>query len=87
LITSTLAGIYNIVTLSLGIFIAGLVMLRSPFGKGTAYLGLVTGILGIVSVAGPFLVGALGATIIAASVLTTVWVLLVGYRLYRIGRQ
>jgi hypothetical protein len=38
LITSTLAGIYNIVTLSLGIFIAGLVMLRSPFGKGTAYL-------------------------------------------------
>jgi hypothetical protein len=86
-LTSTLAGVYNIVTLSLGICIAGLVMLRGPFGKGTAYLGLVTGILGIVSVAGPFLVGALGATIIVASVLTTVWVLLAGYRLYRIGQQ
>jgi hypothetical protein len=82
-----LAGVYNIVTLSLGILIAGLVMLRSPFGKGSVYLGLLTGILGIVSVAGPFLVGALGVTIIVASVLTTVWVLLVGYRLYRMGGQ
>lgn len=72
---STLAGVYNIVTLSLGILIAGFVMLRSPFGKGSAYLGLLTGILGIVSVVGPVLVGALGATIIVASVLTTVWVL------------
>jgi hypothetical protein len=65
--------------------------LRAFRGSGTEvparYLGLVTGILGIVSVAGPFLVGALGATIIVASVLTTVWVPLVGYRLYRIGRQ
>jgi hypothetical protein len=84
---STLAGVYNIVTLSLGILIAGFVMLRGLFGKGTAYLGLVTGILGIVLVAGPLLVGALGVTIIVASVLTTVWILLVGYRLYRIGRQ
>ena len=87
-LTSTLAGIYNIVTFSLDILIAGLVMLRSPlFGKGAAYLGLVTGILGIVSVAAPFVFGALGATIIVASILTTLWVVLVGYRLYRIGRR
>jgi hypothetical protein len=86
-LTSTLAGVYNIVTLSLGILIAGIVMLGGPFGKGTAYLGLVTGILGIVSVAGPLVVGALSVTIIFASVLTAVWILLVGYRLYRIGRQ
>jgi Domain of unknown function (DUF4386) len=85
---STLAGVYNILTLTLGILIAGFVMLRrGSFDKGTAYLGLLTGILGIVSVVGPVLVGALGATIIVASVLTTVWVLLVGYRLYRIGGQ
>jgi hypothetical protein len=84
---STLAGVYNIVTLSLGTLIAGFVMLRGPFGKASAYLGLLPGVLGIVSVVGPFLVGALGATIIVASVLTTVWVLLVGYRLYRIGGQ
>jgi hypothetical protein len=84
---STLAGVYNIVTLSLGILIAAFVILRSSFGKGSAYLRLLTGILGIVSVVGPVLAGALGATIIVASVLTTVWVLLVGYRLYRIGGQ
>jgi hypothetical protein len=48
-------------------------------------LGLVTGILGIVSVAGPFFVSTLSVTIIITSVLTTVWVLFVGYRLYRLG--
>jgi len=35
-LTSTLAGFYNIVTLSLGILIAGFVMLRGPFGRSTA---------------------------------------------------
>ena len=62
-------------------------MLKGIFGKSTAYLGLVTGILGIVAVAGPFFVGALSVAIIIASVLTTVWVLFVGYRLYRLAQQ
>ncbi len=51
---STLEGVYSIVVLSVGILVVGLVMLRSIFGKTAAYLRLVTGILGIVSVAGPF---------------------------------
>jgi hypothetical protein len=85
-LTSTLEGVYSIITLSLGILMASLVMLRGIFSRSIAYLGLVTGILGIVSVAGPLLVSILSGTIIIASILTTVWVLLVGYRLYWLGQ-
>lgn len=85
-LTSTLAGVYNIVTLSVGILIVGVVMLKGPFGKGAAYVGVATGVLGVVSVAGPLLVSALGVAIIVASALTTLWLCLVGYRLYRLGQ-
>ncbi len=86
-LTSTLVGIYSIVTLSVGILIVGLVMLRAGFSKGAAYLGVATGILGILSVAGPLLAPPLGVVVIIASVLTTVWLLLVGYRLIQLGRH
>jgi hypothetical protein len=84
---SRLLFVYNTLTLAVGILMTGFVMLKGVFTKSTAYLGLVTGILGIVSVVGPFFVSALSAAIIVTSILTTVWVLLVGYRLYRLGRQ
>jgi hypothetical protein len=61
----------------------GLVMLKSAFGKTTAYVGVLTGVLGVVSVAGPFILPALTSAIIFASVLTTLWILLVGFRLLR----
>jgi hypothetical protein len=80
-------GVYSILVPSLGILLVALVMLRGVFGKPTAYVGVASGILGIVSVVGPFLVGALGSTIIVASLLTTTWVFLVGYRLYRLGQR
>jgi hypothetical protein len=86
-LTSSLEAVYSIGVLSLGILLIGLVMRKGVFGKSTAYLGVVTGILGIVSVVGPLFAGALSVTIIITSVLTTVWVLLVGYRLYRLGQQ
>ena len=86
-LASRLEAVYAIVVLSFGILMIGLVMLKGIFRKSTAYLGLVTGILGIVSVAGPFFVSTLSVTIIITSVLTTVWVLFVGYRLYRLGQQ
>jgi ABC-type bacteriocin/lantibiotic exporter with double-glycine peptidase domain len=60
-------------------------MLRGVFNRATAYVGLATGFFGILSVVGPFVLNALGTTVILASVLTTVWVLLVGYRLVRLG--
>jgi len=36
---------------------------------------------------GPLFLTSLGAAVILTSVLTTVWVLFVGYRLYRLGQQ
>ena len=73
---------YSIVDLSLATLIIGFVMLRGKgiFNKTTAYLGLAAGIFGIVSMAGFF------AVIIINALLTTVWVLFVGYRLFRLGR-
>ncbi len=84
---SSLLFVYNTLVLAVGILMTGLVMLKGIFSKSTAYLGLATGILGIISVVGPFFVNALSVTIIITSVLTTIWVLLVGYRLYRLGQQ
>lgn len=77
----------RLIQMGIGILMTGLVMLKGIFSKSTAYLGLVTGILGIVSVVGPFFVSTLSVTIIIASALTTVWVLFAGYRLYRLGQQ
>lgn len=86
-LTSSLEAVYSILVLSVGILLIGLVMLEGIFRKSTAYLGVATGILGIVSVVGPFFVSALSVTIIITSVLTTLWVLFVGIRLYRLGQQ
>jgi hypothetical protein len=84
---SSLTSVYIILVPGLGILMTGLVMLKGIFSKTTAYLGIATGILGIVSVVGPFFVSALGLTAIIASVLTTVWVMFAGSRLYRLGQQ
>lgn len=80
-------AVYSILVLSIAILMIGIVMLKGPFGKGTAYLGVVTGVLGVVSVVGPSLVSALSVAIIITSALTTVWVLFVGYRLLRLGQR
>ena len=73
--------------LAIGILTTGFVMLKGIFSKGAAYLGLAAGILGILSVAGAFFVSSVGAAIIATSVLTTVWVLVVGFKLYILGSR
>jgi hypothetical protein len=87
IVESELLFFYNSLTLALGILIAGLVMRVGPFSKATAYLGIATGILGVISVAGPFLVTALSVAIIVTSVLTTVWLLVVGRRLLVLARS
>ncbi len=86
-LASSLEAVYSILVLSVGILLIGLVMRKGVFGRSTAYLGVATGILGIVTVVGPLFVMALSVTIIITSVLTTLWVLLVGYKLYRLGQR
>ena len=85
-LSSKLEAVYSIVTLSTGILVIGIVMRRSAFGGVVAWLGIVTGAIGVLSVVASLFVGSLGITIILASTLTTVWVLLVGYRLPRMSR-
>jgi hypothetical protein len=51
-LTSRLEIVYAILVLSLAILINGIVMLQGAFGKATAYLCVITGLLGIVSLAG-----------------------------------
>lgn len=87
-VQSNLLFVYNSLTLAVGIFLTGLVMLKGIFNKGTAYLGLLTGFLAIAAVVGSFFASPLTTVaIVTASLLTTVWVLFVGYRLYRLGQQ
>ncbi len=79
-LASPLEIVYAIVTLSFAILVISVVMLRGVFNKTTAYLGLATGIFGIVSLAG------FSLTIIMNALFTTVWILLVGYRLCFLDR-
>jgi hypothetical protein len=79
-------GVYTILVPSLGILIIGVVMLRGAFGRVAGWLGVLTGVLGTIAVVGALFVSALGALAIATSVLTTAWVLVVGYLLLRLAR-
>lgn len=79
-LASRLASVYAIGTLSFGFLVIGLVMLRGVFNQATAYLGILTGVLGIAAVVG------WGMAVILNAVFATVWLLFVGYRLYRLAR-
>jgi hypothetical protein len=84
---SSLESVYSILLLSIGILLIGLVMRKGTFSASAAYVGIVTGVLGIVAAVGPLFVSGLSVAIIIASVLTTLWILLVGFRLIRLGRR
>lgn len=79
-------SVYSIIVISFGILLIALVMLRGVFSKVTAYVGLATGLLGTVATIAAFFVPALGAAVIVTSMLTILWLLLSGYRLYRLGQ-
>ena len=72
---------------SLGILLSGFVMLKGTFGRGTAYLSFAVGITGILAAFGPAFTRALDTMHIINALLATVWYLLVGWRLYKLGQQ
>jgi hypothetical protein len=80
-LASRLEIVYAILILSVGILMIGLVMLKGVFGRPTASLGVVTGLLGIVSLAG------WSVTIILNAVCATLWILFAGFKLYRLSRS
>jgi len=70
------------------ILIISWVMLKSVFGKGIAYLGIVTSIVGLVgSPYSPALFpnGVLFVPFLIGGVLSSIWSVLAGYKLYKLG--
>ena len=67
---------------SIGILIISIVMLKGVFHKGIAYLGIVTGVIAIMSEAfRPFI----GIGYIVFFLLEVIWLIAVGWKLYRLG--
>ena len=87
ILESKLLFIYNSLTLAIGLLLAGLVMLKSEFGKAPAYLGIAVGGLGTIAVLGPFVVKFLDSLIILVSLLTMIWAMVAGYRLFVVSRE
>jgi hypothetical protein len=94
---SPLQAVDSILTLSLGILVTGLVMLRGRpgraprvaggatwFGRTAALAGVTTGVVGIASVLETAVTGAVSPLAIAASLLTIAWLVLVGRSLLRL---
>jgi hypothetical protein len=68
----------------IGILIVSLLMLKGVFSKGVAYLGIVTGVLGILSES---LRPVLGIGYIVYGLLLPIWFLVIGWKLYRLGSR
>ena len=81
---SPLQAVDSILTLSIGILVAGSVMLRGPFGRAAGLVGVATGIAGVASVVETAASGAVSPLAIAASLLTVAWLVLVGRGLLRL---
>jgi len=78
MLASPLEIVYSIVTLSIGILVIGFVMLRGVFSRATAYLGLITGLLGVASLSRA------SFAIIGNALCATLWLFFVGYQLCRL---
>jgi hypothetical protein len=73
--------VYAIVIPSIGVLLTGIVMLKSKFGKAAAWLALITGFLGILSLTGWFPV------IMGNALFVTAWFFVVGWKLMRLARE
>jgi uncharacterized membrane protein YhaH (DUF805 family) len=85
-VTAVSEPVYSFAVFSIGLLIISLVMLKGIFGKATAYLGIVASIVGFVYGISLF-VPALAITAAITVILWAVWSLLVGSRLYRLGKR
>lgn len=84
---SPLSGIYAELIPALGLLLASLVMRRGIFNKALAYVGVIAGISGILSGIGPLFFSDLETAKYINALLATIWFLLVGWRLYKLGGQ
>lgn len=80
---SSLFAIYVIGIPAIAILLISLVMRRARFSPVAVWAGILTGVFGVAAVVVPIVWSDFGYAAIVAAVLTTVWVLLVGWRLAR----
>jgi len=85
MLASPFFKMYANVIPALGVFFAGVVMLRGVFNRPTAYLALAMGLVGVLYL-GSFFIDGLAVLAIVNAVLATLFYLLVGVRLYKLGR-
>ena len=76
IISSRLDTVYFTVLPAVALVLICIVMLRSPFGRRVAYLGIVAGAFGVISISGWSL------AVLLNTVLEAVWLVFVGRRLY-----
>jgi hypothetical protein len=79
ILSTPLFVVYAIVIPSCGVLLAGIAMLTTGFGRVTAYTGLLTGLLGILSLSGAF------PLVIGNALGTTLWFFLAGRRLLQLS--
>jgi hypothetical protein len=82
-LSSALFGVYAILLPGIGILLIGVVMARGAFGKTAAVTAIATGVFGVIAVVGPLVVDVAEVAAVATAILTTLWVLLVGFTLLR----
>jgi len=87
IIDSPLLGIYAILIPALGLLLVSLVMRKGIFNTTLAYLGVLAGISGILAGVGPLFISDLETAQKINAGLATIWFLVVGWKLYRLGRQ
>lgn len=85
-IVSVGAPVYGAVISSIWGLIISLVMLKGIFGRAAAYLGIAVNIIGFVYAVSLF-VPALAGLLAIWGILLVIWLLLIGFRLYRLGKR
>ena len=85
MLDSPLLGTYAILIPSLGVLFAGLVMLKGVFNKTTAYVALAASLTGILFM-GSYFIDGLALLRYINALLAMVFYLLVGVRLYKLGK-
>jgi hypothetical protein len=82
---SSLFAAYVIGIPAVGILATSLIMRAGPFSQVTVWVGILAGVVGLAAVVVPLFWSEAGFLPIITAVLTLVWVLLVGWRLVRLG--
>ncbi len=83
--TGNATGLLVILLISIGVVMIGSVMLKSIFTKRVAYLGLATGIVGIIWSAGSSFSSIIEILILVYFLLLAIWLFAIGARLYRLS--